>query len=117
MMMMAVVVFINQFETRRTGAEVKAFDHAHFLQKVHGTINSGQIALALGKGVQDFAVGERMRMATQDFQDGRARAGDFARLAAQPAGQRGHFLPLMRMGVRVRFHGASSIAPAIAEIK
>ena len=56
-------------------------------------------------------------MAPQDFQDGRARAGDFARLAAQAAGQRGHFLPLVRMRVRVRFHCASKIAPAISEIK
>jgi hypothetical protein len=38
-----------------------------------------------------------MRVAPQNFQNGRARAGDFAGLSPQPAFQRGHFLPLVGM--------------------
>ena len=56
-------------------------------------------------------------MVPQNFQYGRARAGDFARLAPQPAGKRGHFLPVVRMRVRSCFHGALKVAPAIFEIK
>jgi hypothetical protein len=44
----------------------------------------------------------RMRMLPQNLQNRLARAGDFARLPAQTAGQCGHFLPPHSMGMR--FH-------------
>ena len=71
----------------------------------------------LGMRGENFLVRQRMRMLPQNFQDRRARAGDFARLPAQTAGQRGQFLPLVRMCVRVRFHCSSKIAPDDSEIK
>jgi hypothetical protein len=58
-----------------------------------------------------------MRMLPQNFQDCRARAGDFARLPAQTAFQRGHLLPLVRMFVRVRFHYGSKITPPVSKSK
>ena len=97
MMMMAVIVFPNQFKARRAVAKIKPLDHAHFLQQVHGAINGGEVATAFGHFGKNFPVGQRMRMPPQNFQYGRARAGDFPRLSAQPAGQGGQILPFVRM--------------------
>jgi hypothetical protein len=42
-----------------------------------------------------------MPVVPKNFQNGRPRAGDFVRLAAQPACQRRHFLPFVRVCVRL----------------
>jgi hypothetical protein len=112
-----VIPLAYQFKSRRPVTEIKSFHHAHFLQQVHRAIDGRQIAPASGHFGKNLPVRERMRMTPQNFQNGRARAGDFARLAPQPAGKRGHFLPVVRMRMRVCFHGISKIAPAISEIK
>ena len=46
MMMMSVVVLANQLEAARAIAEIKSFHHAHFFKQVHGTVDSGKIALS-----------------------------------------------------------------------
>jgi hypothetical protein len=117
MVVMAVVVFADEFEPRGAIAKIKPLHDADFLQQVHRAINGRQVTLASGHFGKNLPVCERMRMAPQNFQNGRARAGDFARPVTQPACQDGHLLPFLRMWMRVRFHGASKIAPAISEIK
>ena len=114
---MAVVVFANEFESRGAVAEIKSLHHAHFFQQVHGTIDGRQVALALRHLGKNLPVRERMRMTPQNFKNGRARAGDFARLQAQPACQRGHFLPLARMRMGVRFHLRNKITLEIPKSK
>jgi hypothetical protein len=95
MMVMAVVTFTDQFKPRRAIAEIKSFHHAHFFEQVHGTINRRKVAFAFGHFGENFPVREWMRMRAQNFQNGRARAGDFVRLPAQTVFERGHFLPLV----------------------
>jgi hypothetical protein len=117
MMMMAVVVFADEFEPRRAIAKIKPLHHAHFFQQVHRAVNGRQITPASGHLGKNLPVRERMRMVPQNFQYGRARASDLERPAPQPAGKHGHFLSAVRMRVRVCFHGAPKVAPAIFEIK
>jgi hypothetical protein len=117
MMVMAVIILADKFEPRRAVAEIKPLHHSHFLQQVHRAVNRGQVTPASGHFGKNLPVCERMRMAPQNFQDGRARAGDFSRLTPQPSGQRGHLLPFVRMWVDAASHGASKIAPGISEIK
>ena len=83
--MMAIVVFTDEFKPPRAVAEIKTFDHAHFFQQVHGAIDSGKIAgspalLDFGK---NFPVGEGVGMFPQNFQDCRSWTGDFAGLSPQ----------------------------------
>ncbi len=106
MMVMAVVALANQFKPRRTVAEIKPLDHVHCFEQVHDPINRRQITKALGQCGKNLPAGERMRMRAQNIEDGLARAGDFARLPAQAAGERGQFLSLVRAGVLVRFRHA-----------
>lgn len=89
MMMVAVVIFAHEFKPPRAVAEVEPFDDPHFFQQMHGAIDGRQIAfsIAFAHFSKNFTVCERMRMFSKDFQDCRARAGDFAGLAAQPAFQ------------------------------
>jgi hypothetical protein len=117
MMVMAVVIFADEFESRGAVAKIKPLHHAHCLQQMHRAVNGRQIAPAGGHFGKDFPVGERMRMVPQNFQNGRARAGDFARLPPQPAFQRGQFLALVGMGVRVRFHLAEKITRELSKSK
>ena len=97
MMVMAVIAFADEFEPRRAVAKIKPLHHAHFFKQVHRAVNRRQIAPAFGHRGKNFPVRQRMRMVPQNFQNRRARAGDFARLAAQTVFQRGHFLPLARV--------------------
>ena len=106
MMVMAVVALADEFKPRRAVAEIKPFDHAHFFEQVHGPINCGQITQTPGQRGKNLPAGKRMRVRAQNFQDRPARAGDFARLPAQAAGERGQFLSLVRMGMFVRFRHA-----------
>ena len=78
MMMMAVIAFANQFKPRRPVAEIKSLHHPHRFQQVHGAVNRRQIALAGGQGGKNLLVRERMRMLPENFQNGRARTGDFS---------------------------------------
>ena len=103
MVVMAVVAFTNQFKPRRAVAEIKPLDHAHFFEQVHGPVNRRQITKSFGQRGKNLPAGERMRVRAQGFQDCLARAGDFARLPAQAARQRGQFLPLVRAVMLVRF--------------
>jgi hypothetical protein len=118
MMVMAVVIFADEFKARRAIAKIKPFHHSHFFKQVHQAINRRQIAFAFlgfphfGK---NFPVRQRMRMRAQNFQNGRARAGDFSRLTAQTVFERGHFLPPVRMGMFAFCH-VSKISPAMAKI-
>jgi hypothetical protein len=96
-MVMAVVILADEFKPRRAVAEIKPLYHPHLLQQVHRTVNRGQITPASEHFGKNLPVRERMRVTPQNFQNGRARAGDFSRLAPQPTGQRGHLLPLVRM--------------------
>ena len=89
MMVMAVVALADQFKPRRAVAEIKPLDHVLFFKQVHGPINRCQITKTLGQRGKNLPAGERMRMRAQNFQDRLARAGDFARLPAQAAGERG----------------------------
>jgi hypothetical protein len=116
-MVMAVVVFTDEFKARGAVAEIKPLHHAHFLQQVHRAVDGRQVTPASGRFGKNFPVGERMRVTPQNFQNGRARAGDFARLPPQPAFQRGHFLPLAGMRVRVRFHSPHKITLEIPKSK
>ena len=116
MMVMAVIAFADQFKPRRAVAEVKPFHHPHLLEQMHGTVNRRQIALSPGHGGKNVPVRERMRMLPENLQNCRARAGDLSRLLAQTARQRGHFLPLVGVGMCVRFH-FSKIRLAIPGIK
>jgi hypothetical protein len=58
-----------------------------------------------------------MGMLAENFQNGRARAGDFSRLSAQASGQSGQFLPQVRMFVRAVFHQDAKITPAVSKSK
>jgi hypothetical protein len=106
MVVMAVVALTDQLEPRCAVAEIKPLDHAHFFEQVHGPVNRRQITQAPGQPGKNLTAGERMRVRAQNIQDRLARAGDFVRLSAQTTGERGQFLPLVRVGmfVRVRHH-------------
>ena len=117
MMVMAIVALANQFKPRRAVAEIKPLHHVHFLEKVHRTINRRQIAPARRHFGKNFTIRERMRMSAENFKNRRARAGELARLPAQPVFQRGHFLALARMRMCVRLHCDQKITPADLEIK
>jgi hypothetical protein len=84
MVMVAVVIFAYEFESSGAVAEIEPLDHPHFFQEVHGTIDGGEVAIAVAFPHlnQDFAVGERMRMFPKDLQNRRARTRDFAGLTA-----------------------------------
>jgi hypothetical protein len=82
MMVMAVVVFADQFKPGRAIAKIKTLDHAHFFQQMHRTINCREVALVFGQSGQNFLIGQRVRMPPQNLQDRGARAGDFMRLPA-----------------------------------
>lgn len=116
MMVMAVIAFADQFKSRRAVAKVKPLHHPHLLQQVHRTVNRRQIALPLGHGGKNILVCERMRVLSKNFQNCRAWAGDLSRLLAQTTRQHGHFLPLVGVGMCVRFHFLK-IRPAIPGIK
>lgn len=111
---MPVVILTYQFKTARAIAKVKALDHAHFFQHVHGAIDGGEVALfpALLHFQKNFPVRKGMKMFAEYFQDGRARAGDFARLAAQTVFQQGQILfsTRMRMGMIVQLSHASKVS-------
>src|SRR5262245_46703503 len=81
--MMAVVAFLEQLEARTATAEVEALHHAHLFQKVHGPVHGGQIAVARVQLVKDLPDAERVRVASQNPENGLARPGDFARFAAE----------------------------------
>jgi len=85
--MVTVIVLAHQFETARAVTEIKSLHHAHFFEQVHGAIDGGKVAMspALLHFGENFLVCQRMGMPAQDFQDGSARPGNFARLAAQTA--------------------------------
>jgi len=89
MVVMPVFAFADEFKARGAVAEIKLLDHPQFLEQLHGPVNRGQVALSGRQEAEDFPVGERMPLAPQNFQDGRARAGDFVGAAPQTAGQRG----------------------------
>ena len=83
--MVAIVIFTDEFKPPRAIAEIKTLDHAHFFQQVHGAIDGGKIAwspalLHFGK---NFPVGEGVGMFPQNFQDCRTGTGDFAGLSPQ----------------------------------
>jgi len=103
MMVMAVVTLADQFKPRRAVPEIEPPDNIHFFEQVQRAINCCQIALALGRDGENFLARQWMRMFAQNFQNRLAWTGDFARLTAQSSGQRGHFLPLRRMGMGVCF--------------
>jgi hypothetical protein len=117
MMMVAVVPLTHQFKSRRPVAEIKSLHHPHLLQQMHRPVNRRQITLAGGQGGENLLVRKRMRVVPENFQDGGARTGDFPRLLAQTAGQRGQFLPLMGVSVGVAFHYDSKITLAMPKIK
>ena len=73
--MVAIVAFTDQFEARHAVAEVKPFDHAQFLEQVHGPINRHEVAKSFWQGRENLLVGERMTVLAKDFQDGLARLG------------------------------------------
>ena len=77
MVVMAVVIFAHQFKAGRAIPKVKPLHHPHFFKQVHGAINGRQIASAFWQRREDFPVGQRMWMLPQNFQNRRARAGDF----------------------------------------
>ncbi len=106
MVVMAVVALANEFKPRRAIAEIKPPDHVHFFEQVHGPINRRQITKTFGQRGKNLPTGKRMRMRAQNFQNRLARAGDFVRLPAQAAGERGQFLPLVRVEMLVRFRHA-----------
>jgi len=97
MVMVTVVIFAHEFKSSGAVAEIETFDDPHLLQQVHGTIDGGQIALAITSSHlgQNFAVRQRMRMFSQDFQDRRPRARNLARLTAQTLFERGQILSFM----------------------
>src|SRR6516162_7418352 len=97
MVVMAIVAFRHQFKPRRAVAEVETLHHPELLKHLHRPVDGGKIASALGQFREYLAVRQRMGMLAENFQDGRAGAGDFARFAPKPAGQRGKFLPRLRM--------------------
>src|SRR5439155_25355063 len=68
-------------------SEIEAFDHPHLLEQAHGTIDGGQIAFLPGQRAKNLLRGHRVILAAEEFEEGLARAGDFARLAAQSLGQ------------------------------
>jgi hypothetical protein len=78
MMVMPVIAFANELESRRAVAKIEPLHHAHFLKQVHGTVNGRQITSALGYGGENFPVRQWMGVPAQNFQDRLARAGDFA---------------------------------------
>ena len=102
--MMSIVAFTHQFEPRRAVAEVKAFNHAHFLEQVHGTVNRRQIAVSFRHRGEDFLVGQRMRVLAQSFEDGLARAGNSTGPLAEPTGQIRQLLLPRRFRIQVRLH-------------
>ena len=91
MMMMAVVVFADQFKTACAISEIEPFHHAHFFEQFHGTVNGRKIAAFSGllHFPKNFAIGERMGMTAQDLQDRGAWSGHFVRLPAQTTFQVG----------------------------
>jgi hypothetical protein len=113
MMVMPVIAFADELESRCAVAKVKPLHHAHFLKQVHCAVNGRQIALAFGYGGENFPVRQRMGVSAQNFQDRLARTRDFTRLPAQTTRQCGQFLPLVRMGTSAGFHYPSKITPAI----
>jgi len=106
MMVMTIVALADQFEPRRTVAEIKPLDHVHFFEQVHGPVNRRQITKILWQRGKNLPAGERMRMRAQNIENCLAWAGDFVRLPAQAAGERGQFLSLVRVGMLVRFRHA-----------
>ena len=62
MMVMPVIIFTDEFESRRAVAEIKPLHHAHFFEQVHGTINRRKVALASWERGENFPVRQRMRM-------------------------------------------------------
>jgi hypothetical protein len=114
MMVMAVVTLANQFKPRRAVAKINPFDHVHPFEQMHRAVNRRQIALLAGDGGKDFPAGQRMRLLAQNFENDLARTGDLPRVAAQPAGECGHFLPFGRLRADVCFHFAADAEWQIA---
>ena len=79
MVMVTIIILPHQFKTSRAIAKVKALDHAHFLQHVHGAIDGGQVAwpAALLHFQKNFPVREGMGTFAEDFQNRRTRTGNF----------------------------------------
>jgi len=94
---MAITPLADEFKPGLAVSKIILFYQADFSEQVHRPINRGQITLAFGQGGENFPVGQRMRVFPQNFQDCPARAGDFARLMTQAAGQRGQTLSFMCM--------------------
>src|ERR1700685_3207316 len=69
MMMMAVVVFADEFKPRCAVTEIKSFHHGHFFEQMHGTINRRQIAITFWKRRKNFLVRQWMRMCAQNLQN------------------------------------------------
>ena len=91
--MVAIVAFTDQFEARHAVAEVKPFDHAQFLEQVHGPINRHEVAKSFWQGRENLLVCERMAVLAKGFQDGLARPRNPALALAQAVGQISQLLP------------------------
>jgi hypothetical protein len=89
-MVMAVVAFAQQFEASDAITEIKALDHTHFLEQVHGTVNGSEVAIAFGQGGKDVFNGKGMGLVPHDFQNCLARGGELAGAAPEPIGEFGH---------------------------
>src|SRR6185295_8310779 len=86
-MMVSVVALLEQLEPRAAAVELEALDHSHAFEEMHGSINGGQIAVALGQFIVNLANGHGMRMPPQRCENRLPGAGHLARLSAQALGQ------------------------------
>ena len=89
-------VIVDQFIPCRTVPEIEPLNDAHSFEQVHGAIDRGSIAMTvlLSHFRKNFAVGQGVRMFSQNLQDGRAGTCNLAGLAAQLFLQGGQILLL-----------------------
>src|SRR5512140_3884655 len=68
-MMMAVVPFPQQLKTRGSVAKIITLHQSHVLQKMHGAVNSREVALGFWQGFEEFLDRHRMRAPGQSIED------------------------------------------------
>ena len=86
-MVMVVGLALDEFEARGAVAEIVALHESHRLERVHVAVDRGEIAVLLAQRGVDFLVGERVRVAAEDVEDGLSRAGDLAVAVAELLGE------------------------------
>ena len=82
-MVVSIIALAEQFESRNTVAKIESLYYAHVLKQMKRAIDRGQVALARGQCREDFFVRQGMRAAAENLENRLARAGEFARTAAQ----------------------------------